>query len=313
MVVCWRVDLAERRQHVADVAEEGRVRPHHQHALPRQLVAVGVQQERGAVQPDRGLAGAGRALHADRLLQVGADDDVLLGLDGGDDVAHRADPGTLDLGLEDLGVVVVLLLDRRLGQQRLVLVGGHLAVLVAEAPAQVDAHRLGLAGPVERQADPGPPVDDHRVADLVADVPPADVEALAAVVDVAVDGDRGVGVVEPAEEQRHRRVVGQCLHPLHDRGLEVLLADPVAGRGGVEGGGAVTHPGQRGPGCGEVVAFGRQVGVGGHAGTSQVMGGRVTLHRADVRRLLSFADLWPMDGRCAAGPCPSKCGMSLSG
>ena len=42
-----------------------------------------------------------------------------------------------------------------------------------------DAHRLGAAGAVERQADRGPPVDDHRVADLVADVATADVEALA--------------------------------------------------------------------------------------------------------------------------------------
>ena len=70
-------------------------------------------------------------------------------------------------------------------EQRLVLVGGHLAVLEAEAAAQLDAHRLGPAGAVERQADPGPPVDDHRVADLVADVPPADVEALAVRVGVA--------------------------------------------------------------------------------------------------------------------------------
>ena len=86
-------------------------------------------------------------------------------------------------------------------EELLVLVGGHLAVLEAEAASQLDAHRLGLAGAVERQADPGPPVDHHRVADLVGHVPAADVEALAARVGVRVV------VVEPAEEQRHRGVV----------------------------------------------------------------------------------------------------------
>ena len=57
--------------------------------------------EGGPVQPDRGLAGAGRALHADRLGQLSPDQLVLFGLDGGDDVPHRADPGPLDLRGQD--------------------------------------------------------------------------------------------------------------------------------------------------------------------------------------------------------------------
>ena len=57
------VGLAERRQHLVDVAQEDPVRPDEQHAGARDALAVGVEQERGAVQGDRGLAGARAALH----------------------------------------------------------------------------------------------------------------------------------------------------------------------------------------------------------------------------------------------------------
>ena len=72
----------------------------------------------------------GRALDAERLAQTGPDDGVLLGLDGGDDVAHRAGPGPLDLRLQDVGVADVLGL-----RQVLVLVRGQLAVREAERGA----------------------------------------------------------------------------------------------------------------------------------------------------------------------------------
>ena len=117
-VDCCDLDLAERRQHRGDVGQERPVRPDDQHAGPAQPLAVQVEQVRGPVQADRGLAGAGRALHADRVVQVGADQLVLLGLDGGDDVAHRPDAGPLDLGGQDpargaelLAAVEVLVLE----------------------------------------------------------------------------------------------------------------------------------------------------------------------------------------------------------
>src|SRR5262249_27789013 len=86
------LDLAERREDVADVAQEARVRPDHQDALPAELVAVGIEQVGRPVQPDRGLPGPRRTLDADRVLEPGSYDHVLLGLDGRDDVAHRAGP-----------------------------------------------------------------------------------------------------------------------------------------------------------------------------------------------------------------------------
>ena len=106
--------------------------------------------------------------------QVGADDDVLLGLDGGDDVAHRARRAAArsrPRGSRECSSGLAA------PARSLVLVRRQPAVLEAVPPAQPDAHRLGAAGPVERQADRGPPVDHHRLAGLVGDVPAADVEA----------------------------------------------------------------------------------------------------------------------------------------
>ena len=79
------------------------------------------------MQTDRGLAGARTALHDQRLLQRRADDDVLLGLDRGDDLAHRTRPRGADLGQHrvgdaggDVGRVGIV--------EVLVEVGGHLAL-----------------------------------------------------------------------------------------------------------------------------------------------------------------------------------------
>ena len=79
-----------RGQHLLDVAQERLVRADEQHAAAGDALAVRVEQEGGAVQRDRGLAGARAALDDEHAGQRGADDAVLLGLDGGDDVAHAA-------------------------------------------------------------------------------------------------------------------------------------------------------------------------------------------------------------------------------
>ncbi len=85
--------LAQRRQHLPDVAQEGGVRADHEHAALLQLAAVGVEQVGGPVQGHGGLAGAGPALDHQHPVQAGPDDVVLLGLDGLDDVGHRAGAG----------------------------------------------------------------------------------------------------------------------------------------------------------------------------------------------------------------------------
>ena len=51
----------------------------------------------------------------------------------------------------------------------------------AEPAAEPDAHRVARGRPGRTRRQLGPPVDDHRVAQLVVDVPPPDVPALLAV------------------------------------------------------------------------------------------------------------------------------------
>ena len=154
--------LAERRQDVADVVEERPVGPDHEHAVAGQAAAVLEQQVRGAVQGDGRLAGARAALHDEHLVHRRPDDEVLLGLDRGDDLAHRAGALGADLGEHrvgdaagDVGGVGVV--------EVLVEVRGDLALVEHEAPAQVDAERVGAGGAVERRGDRRPPVDDDRV------------------------------------------------------------------------------------------------------------------------------------------------------
>ena len=75
--------LAERGQHLLDVAQEQRVGPDHQHALALEGEPVGVEEVGGPVQRHRRLAGARAALDDQDAGQRRADDLVLLALDGG--------------------------------------------------------------------------------------------------------------------------------------------------------------------------------------------------------------------------------------
>ena len=95
--------LAERRQDVGDVVEERPVGPDDEHAVAGQPATMLEHQVGGAVQGDGRLAGAGTALDDEHLVDRGADDEVLLGLDRRDDLAHR--PGALgaDLGEHRVG------------------------------------------------------------------------------------------------------------------------------------------------------------------------------------------------------------------
>ena len=88
--------LAERREHLLDVPEEHPVRSDDEHALILEREPVGVQQVRGAVECDHGLAGARPALHHEHTGLRRPDDLVLFALDGGDDVAERPRAATFE-------------------------------------------------------------------------------------------------------------------------------------------------------------------------------------------------------------------------
>ncbi|CAM5313230.1 hypothetical protein SXANM310S_07451 [Streptomyces xanthochromogenes] len=220
---------------------------------------MGVEEVRDPVQAHGGLSGAGTALHAHAAAQAGADDLVLLGLDRRDDVAHRAHAGAFDLRLEQLAGL------RRFRRVRevLVLVRRQLAAGVAESAAQAHVERVLLRGPVERLRDGRAPVDDHRVAVGVVDVPAADVEPLplGALREVRAGG---VEVVEAAEEEGGVGEVGEGLDAVVDLALEDGGVHPVRGDVlDVEGLDVFAHGAERGAGPAEVGAFVEEgVGVG---------------------------------------------------
>ena len=88
--------LPERREHLLYVAEEERVRADDEHTLALEREAVGVEEVRGPVEGHGRLAGPRAALDDEDTGKLGADDRVLLSLDGGDDVAHPAGPCSLE-------------------------------------------------------------------------------------------------------------------------------------------------------------------------------------------------------------------------
>ncbi len=198
--------------------------------------------------------------------------------------AHRAGTRPFDLGLQNAGAAELLA-----DAEMFVLVCRELSGIETEPAPQPDVHRIGLGRPVERQRCVSAPIDDHRLASLVADVASADVERTVEVI------TRCSVVVEPTEEQRNAGVVLQRLHPAMQHLLEVLGGDvgTFADRGGADSsqpGSMIMHPLQLGAGPGQVIAFAgeRFVGIGWvcrHAGALRYRsdgrrnGSAQTLHR----------------------------------
>ena len=217
------------------------------------------------MQADRGLAGARRALHADRLVEVGPDQLVLVGLDGGDDVAHRPDAGPLDLGGEDPRRGAQLLAPVEV----LVLEAGERAGLEPEPAAHRDALRVAGAGLVEGAGQRRPPVQHHRLAGVVGDVPPADVVGLP-----------GVIAWSPKSAGRRtaawsgRRPVRRSGGPGYGRGSRRCTRRRRPCRRWEEVLGPLAHPAQRGPGLGEVGALGGDLGPEVIDGACRAIGGR---------------------------------------
>ncbi len=270
-------ELPEGGQHRGDVAEEGAVGADDEYPGAPQLLAVGVEQIGGPVQPHGGLARPRGALDAHAHGEIRPDDLVLLGLDRRDDVAHRPGAGPLDLPVQQAagrpGRLSRCLSRRRLsrrraaGDERFVLERGELRPVVAEPASDREPHRVARMRPVERPGDLGAPVDDQRIVPgSLAHVPPPEVEALA--------GDPGrVGpVVDPGEEQRRRiLLLGEAGEPPLLRQLQVgvrhLVHDRVA-RGDLRSLDLGPHPRQRPPAAPEVLAFRGQLRVrSGHLGS----------------------------------------------
>ncbi len=174
------------------------------------------------MQRHRGLAGAGAALDLRDGGGGGPDDHVLLGLDGGDDVAHRVAAGPAQGGhqraVADRGQLLAVQRRGDLRAHQVVLDAQDAAALGADDPAAYDAAGSDRGGPVEGGGGGCAPVDDQRAVVGVQHAEAADVQGLgdlgAAVGDRAVGGFHG-GVravrallavlaqeqVDPAEEE----------------------------------------------------------------------------------------------------------------
>ncbi len=225
--------LAEGGQHLTDVAEERRVGSDDQYRPLGEQLAVLVQQIGGAVQGDGRLAGARTALHHHDAAVRGADDAVLVGLDGLHDVAHPAGAGRVERG-EQHGVarrVLVAGAGLVAEVEDLVVQVGDLPAVGGDVPPAPQAHRGVAGGQVEGAGDVGAPVDqDGGALGVVGAQPdPADVV-----------GDAR-GEVDPAEAQGavHRVQRGEQPGAFGDEDvpLESGLHGRVALREGVRDGG----------------------------------------------------------------------------
>ena len=239
--------LAQRRQHIADVVEEDLVRPDHEHAVAHQPATVLEQEVGGAVKPHGGLPGAGPALHDEHLIQRGADDDVLLGLDRGHDLLHRTRSRRTDLGQHRIRdararCIVIRIIEL------LVEVRGQVGIGEGEPAPVGEAERIRVGGAIERRRDRGAPIHHHRFVAIVLDVSPPDVPAIAG---RALLGD-------PAEELP-RAGRSQVLERLGDGDLDVLLGDLVGRRIGVQRLESFDHPVSRGARGSQVLTFRAQL------------------------------------------------------
>lgn len=174
-----RIRLAERRQHPPDVVQERLVGTDHQHAVALEARPLGVEQVGHAVQRHHGLARSRAAFDHQHPGVVEPDDLVLLGLDGGYDVAHPVTAGRVDRR-QQRGVAVPAAVDGIRAAQHLVGEVDQETSPGVELPAA--AHALGVrgGGDVERPRRGGAPVEQQRivVGALVEDAEPADVEPL---------------------------------------------------------------------------------------------------------------------------------------
>lgn len=148
------------------------------------------------MQGHRRLSGAGPALHDEHTPVRGADDAVLLGLDGPHDVRHAAGAGGVHGGQQHGVAVGVLVAGTERGRglvqiQDLVVQGGDAAFARGQVSAAAEPHGGVARRQVERSGHRGAPVDEQRGARLVlvADAEPADVVV------------RAVAEVDPAETE----------------------------------------------------------------------------------------------------------------
>ncbi|GGX28604.1 hypothetical protein GCM10010341_57570 [Streptomyces noursei] len=174
--------LPETGQDVLDVGQVGLVRTDEQHAAPTVAEArVGVEKVGGAMQGDDRLAGARAAVDDESAPGTRPDDGVLVGLDGGEHVAHPRRPGAAQAGDEGGLVVERGVPVQSVGGEHLVPVVADPAAGPAIPAAAGQTHRVGVGRREERCGSRGAPVDQQPTPRAVGEAEPSDVHGLGVV------------------------------------------------------------------------------------------------------------------------------------
>ena len=181
------------------------------------------------MQRDDGLAGARAALHDEHALVRRADDDVLLSLDGGDDVAElsaaalaqRRQERALAAKLRSVAQTVVGPDAEVALAEEFVFDGGQPAAVDHEVPAAHQPHRLATRRAIKRLGDRRAPVDDQLVVVAVVHRETPDVEGLRLAARVG-------SLVDAPEHQRAVADVDVVEH-LHQLLVEIVALDPLLG------------------------------------------------------------------------------------
>ncbi len=206
--------LTEAGQDVGDVGQVGLVRADEQDtAATVAEPGVGVEEVGRAVQRDHGLARARPAVDDEGAAGPGADDGVLVGLDGGEHVAHPGGPVAAQAG-DERGLVV----ERRVSFER---VGAeHLVPVVADpaagpaVPATArETQRVGVGRREERLGGGGAPVEQQPAAGAVGEAEASHVHGFA-----AVGGDDAPQAQVQAEAAQGAQAGGQAVDlgvPVH--------------------------------------------------------------------------------------------------
>ncbi len=186
-----------------DVLHERRVRADDEDAP--QLLAMRVEQVRGAMEPHRRLAGSRAALHDERPHRLARDQPVLVGLDRRDDVAHPRLAAPVELVEQEVAA--------RDGAGAVELFVAH----VEDAPtlrteSTPQRHVVGIR---RRRDVEGPrggrlPVDDEQLVVVVVHPAPSDVERPRRRVEVeAPEAEAALRILEGPEPPNCPRLDGK--------------------------------------------------------------------------------------------------------
>ena len=205
------------------------------------------------MQRDGGLAGAGTALDHEGAGDGGADDPVLLGLDGADDVRHPAGPLGVQGGQQRALALERIVVGEHVGVEDVILDGLDLAALQDQVAAAAHALPVERRGLVEVPGLGRAPVHHEPLQVLGGQADAADVLGLPGVQVKAAEHQPVVDGVELGQavlvEGREGVPLGNVLHGAHGTGTAHLgqlgaLFRPQLIQPGVKSGHIVAFMGQ---------------------------------------------------------------------